>query len=58
MAATRNTQALKNLEMVENFLRKNAKIAITAHGIHPTLLLGNLPVTVLNGNSAKLTKTE
>jgi hypothetical protein len=56
--ATRNTQALKKMEMIENFLRENAKIVIAEHGIHPTLLLGNLPVTVLNGSSAKLTKTE
>lgn len=41
-----NAQALKKLEMVENSLRDNAKIVITEHGIHPTLLLGNLPVTV------------
>ena len=36
-----NAQALKKLEMVENSLRDNAKIVITEHGIHPTLLLGN-----------------
>jgi regulator of protease activity HflC (stomatin/prohibitin superfamily) len=41
-----NAQALKKLEMVENSLRDNAKIVITEHGINPTLLLGNLPVTV------------
>jgi regulator of protease activity HflC (stomatin/prohibitin superfamily) len=41
-----NAQALKKLEMVENSLRDNAKIVITEHGINPTLLLGNLPVTM------------
>ena len=32
--------------MIENSLRENAKIVITEHGISPTLLLGNLPVSV------------
>jgi hypothetical protein len=32
--------------MIENSLRENAKIVITEHGISPTLLLGNLPVTM------------
>jgi hypothetical protein len=41
-----NAQALKQLEMIENSLRDNAKIVITQHGISPTLLLGNLPVEV------------
>ncbi len=41
-----NAQALKQLEMVENALRENAKIVITEHGISPTLLLGSLPVNV------------
>jgi regulator of protease activity HflC (stomatin/prohibitin superfamily) len=41
-----NAQALKQLEMVENSLRENAKIVITEHGISPTLLLGSLPVNV------------
>jgi regulator of protease activity HflC (stomatin/prohibitin superfamily) len=41
-----NAQALKQLEMIENSLRENAKIVITEHGISPTLLLGNLPVTM------------
>jgi regulator of protease activity HflC (stomatin/prohibitin superfamily) len=51
-----NAQALKQLEMIENSLRENAKIVITEHGINPTLLLGNLPVSVSNenGNSAKI----
>jgi regulator of protease activity HflC (stomatin/prohibitin superfamily) len=41
-----NAQALKQLEMIENSLRENAKIVITEHGISPTLLLGSLPITV------------
>ena len=51
-----NAQALKQLEMIENSLRENSKIVITEHGINPTLLLGNLPVSVSNenGNSAKI----
>jgi regulator of protease activity HflC (stomatin/prohibitin superfamily) len=46
-----NAQALKQLEMVENALRENAKFVITEHGISPTLLLGSLPV---NGASLPL----
>jgi regulator of protease activity HflC (stomatin/prohibitin superfamily) len=41
-----NAQTLKQLEMVENSLRENAKIVITEHGISPTLLLGSLPIAV------------
>ena len=41
-----NAQALKQLEMIENSLRENAKIVITEHGISPTLLLGSLPISV------------
>jgi len=41
-----NAQRLKQLEMVETALRDNAKIVITEHGISPTLLLGELPVSV------------
>ena len=41
-----NAQTLKQLEMIENSLRDNAKIVITEHGISPTLLLGSLPITV------------
>ena len=41
-----NAQALKQIEMVENSLRQNAKIIITEHGISPALLLGSLPVSV------------
>jgi len=43
-----NAQALKQMEMIETSLRDNAKIIITEHGISPTLLLGNLPVSVSN----------
>jgi regulator of protease activity HflC (stomatin/prohibitin superfamily) len=46
-----NAQALKQLEMVENALRENAKFVITEHGISPTLLLGSFPV---NGASLPL----
>jgi len=41
-----NAQRLKQLEMVETALRDNAKIVITEHGISPTLLLGELPISV------------
>ena len=41
-----NAQALKQLEMIENSLRENAKIVITEHGISPTLLLESLPVSL------------
>jgi regulator of protease activity HflC (stomatin/prohibitin superfamily) len=41
-----NAQTLKQLEMIENSLRENAKTVITEHGISPTLLLGSLPVNV------------
>jgi regulator of protease activity HflC (stomatin/prohibitin superfamily) len=45
-----NAQALKQMEMTESALRDNAKIVITEHGVSPTLLLGNLPVTVSTEN--------
>ena len=48
-----NAQTLKQLEMVENSLRENAKIVITEHGISPTLLLGSLPVTVSSEKGTK-----
>ena len=41
-----NAQALKQMEMTETALRDNAKIVITERGISPTLLLGDLPVSV------------
>ena len=41
-----NAQELRKLEMTEAALRDNAKIVITEQGIHPTLLLGSLPVSV------------
>jgi regulator of protease activity HflC (stomatin/prohibitin superfamily) len=41
-----NAQALKQMEMTETALRDNAKVVITKEGISPTLLLGNLPVSV------------
>jgi regulator of protease activity HflC (stomatin/prohibitin superfamily) len=52
-----NAQTLKQLEMIENSLRENAKIVITEHGISPTLLLGSLPVSVsseINGREASV----
>jgi regulator of protease activity HflC (stomatin/prohibitin superfamily) len=52
-----NAQALKQLEMIENSLRENAKIVITEHGISPTLLLGSLPVSMsseINGREASV----
>lgn len=48
-----NAQTLKQFEMIENSLRENAKIVITEHGISPTLLLGNLPVTISSENNRK-----
>ncbi len=41
-----NAQALKQMEMTETALRDNAKVVITEHGVSPTLLLGNLPVSI------------
>ncbi|MBN1936647.1 MAG: SPFH/Band 7/PHB domain protein [Anaerolineae bacterium] len=41
-----NAQALKQIEMTETALRDNAKIVITEHGVSPTLLMGNLPVSI------------
>lgn len=48
-----NAQTLKQLEMVENALRENAKIVITEHGISPTLLLGSLPISIPNDSGVK-----
>lgn len=48
-----NAQTLKQLEMVENSLRENAKIVITEHGISPTLLLGSLPISISNDSGVK-----
>ncbi|HQE93414.1 MAG TPA: SPFH domain-containing protein [Anaerolineae bacterium] len=41
-----NAQTLRQLEMTENALKDNAKIVVTEQGVSPTLLLGNLPVSV------------
>jgi regulator of protease activity HflC (stomatin/prohibitin superfamily) len=41
-----NAQILKAMEMTEVSLSNNAKVIITKEGINPTLLLGNLPVSV------------
>jgi len=40
-----NAQILKQIEMTETALRGNAKIVITEHGISPTIMLGDLPVS-------------
>lgn len=48
-----NAQALKQMEMLEASLRDNAKIIITEHGVHPTLLLGDLPVSTAHRKSPK-----
>jgi regulator of protease activity HflC (stomatin/prohibitin superfamily) len=41
-----NAQMLRQLEMTETALRDNAKIVIAEHGVSPTLLMGNLPVSI------------
>jgi regulator of protease activity HflC (stomatin/prohibitin superfamily) len=43
---TGNAQTLKQMEMTETALRDNTKVVITEKGVSPTLLLGNLPVSV------------
>lgn len=58
MNQTENAQSLKQLEMIENSLRENAKIVITEHGISPTLLLGSLPVTISSEEKPSLTITK
>lgn len=50
-----NAQYLKQMEMIENSLRENAKIVITEHGISPTLLLGSLPVSISSEAKHELT---
>jgi regulator of protease activity HflC (stomatin/prohibitin superfamily) len=40
-----NAQTLKQIEMVETAMKDNAKVIITDKGIHPTLLLGELPIS-------------
>jgi regulator of protease activity HflC (stomatin/prohibitin superfamily) len=50
-----NAQILKQMEMIENSLRENAKIIITENGISPTLLLGSLPVNVTTEGKSELT---
>ena len=53
-----NAQVLKQMEMIENSLRENAKIIITEHGISPTLLLGSLPVTITTDSKHDLSITK
>ena len=43
-----NAQTLKQIEMTETALRENTKVIITEHGISPTLLLGDLPVSMVH----------
>jgi len=47
---TGNAQILKQYEMTENSLQKNAKIILTDKGINPTLLLGSLPIDSAHEN--------
>jgi len=47
-----NAKDLKEMEMVETSLRDNAKVIVTDHGIHPTLLIGDLPLKV-RGNGGQ-----
>jgi regulator of protease activity HflC (stomatin/prohibitin superfamily) len=48
-----NAQTLKQIEMTETALRENTKVIVTEHGISPTLLLGDLPVSMPhNGQKA------
>ena len=39
----------KQLEMTEASLKDNAKVVITEHGVSPSLILGDLPVSVSSG---------
>ena len=48
-----NAQTLKQMEVIETSLRENAKVVITENGISPTLLLGNLPVSVPSEKGGK-----
>jgi len=48
-----NAQTLKQLEMIENSLRENAKFVITEQGISPTLLLGSFPISVSSEQGTK-----
>ncbi len=40
-----NAQVLKMIEMTETALKDNTKVVVTEHGISPTLLLGDLPMS-------------
>jgi hypothetical protein len=44
--------------MTESALRDNAKIVITEHGVSPTLLLGNLPVSINPSEEQKSRRTD
>jgi len=45
-----NAQVMKQIEMMENALKDNAKVVLTEHGINPTLFLGDLPVAITGGD--------
>ncbi len=45
-----NAQVMKQIEMMENALKDNAKVVLTEHGITPTLFLGDLPVALTGGD--------
>lgn len=46
-----NAQLLRKMEMTETALRDNAKVVLTQDGISPTLLLGELPLSVTSRKS-------
>lgn len=46
-----NAQLLRQLEMTETALRDNAKVVVTQDGISPTLLLGELPLSMTRRES-------
>lgn len=48
-----NAQQLKMIEMTETALKDNTKVIIAEHGISPTLLLGDLPVSNHSDSGAK-----
>ncbi len=48
-----NAQLLKQFEMTEASLKDNAKVVITEHGVSPSLILGNLPVTLSSDDTRR-----
>lgn len=51
-----NAQTLKQFEMIETSLRDNTKVVITEHGISPTLLLGDLPISIPHEKNGRTIK--